>query len=366
MQRKDSSFFAKGKVTSSKLLIEDKLNEVRTPTREAGVSALYLPASKRVFSSMPDELKAKVAKPKKAKQPKKEEYLSASSDSSSQEGEDLDKKRERMQRRIRRKAKRVQFENQDKDKQEGNESAKKRHEKRMQRRATKQLAALDEAWRKRKPKRKLSFSEGMMKYDDASNLKNPLRDAKGPSIMKAKTIKQMMKACKFPVREPILHIPFEYEFFIDSITTAAYNSDELESNAEMGPDVPVPNNSEISVYDYGLSESSSDEEDEEPAPKKEEVKKEEEKPKVEKKVTKKPEKVKAASLELHAFDINELGAYPSSMQEGDIPWRLLAEKLGETGMDRFKHLGMISDNMQAVFDKGKMFPTMKQTQLAYE
>ena len=79
----------------------------------------------------------------------------------------------------------------------------------MQKLADKEAKKREEEWKKRKPKRKLSFSEGMRKHDDLTNfLKNPLKDAKGPSIMKARTIMQMIKAGRFPTRELVMNIPY--------------------------------------------------------------------------------------------------------------------------------------------------------------
>jgi hypothetical protein len=171
----------------------------------------------------------------------------------------------------------------------------------------------------------------------------------------------MIKACRFPVKEILLNIPPGYDFFVDSITTAAYNSEEIESYALIGPEIAVPANSDVSEYDYGLEESSGDEDDEETKEEVPEEAKTEEKKK-EKKVEVKKPKVKKESLELHGFDHMQLGAYPAVMNAGDIPNHLLHEKLD----GKFENLGMIRETMAAVFDKGKLFPTLHQTQMCYE
>jgi len=120
-------------------------------------------------------------------------------------------------------------------------------------------AAAEALRRKRPPpKRKLSFSEGMMKYDDAKHLLNPIRDAKGPSIKQARTIMQMMKTQKFPVQEILLHVPDHWDFFIDSLTSAAYNSDELEAYGELEPDLRAPQNSIESLEEVDFASSSDD------------------------------------------------------------------------------------------------------------
>jgi hypothetical protein len=202
----------------------------------------------------------------------------------------------------------------------------------------------------------------MMKHDDAKDLKNPLRDAKGPSIMKARTIMQMIKAGRFPTRELIMNIPYQYEFFVDSITTAGYNSEEIDAYAAEEPELEVPENSDASVYEYGLEDDSSAEEEseEEKAPDKPEEPKKE-KPKKKEAQPKAP-KVRKESLDCHGFAVMALGAYPGVMAEGEIPNQLLAERLG----GKIENLGMVVAELKAVFEKGKLFPSLKQTQQCYE
>ena len=63
--------------------------------------------------------------------------------------------------------------------------------------------------RKRKPKkvkkkalkRRISFSEGLSKYDDVRHLKHPLREKHGPSIKDAVTITNMQSFRRYPVPE---------------------------------------------------------------------------------------------------------------------------------------------------------------------
>ena len=77
----------------------------------------------------------------------------------------------------------------------------------------------------------------MYKYDDRHESKNPLREAKGPSITKAGTIMRMIKAGRFPTRELLMNIPYQYEFFIDSITEAGYNSEGINEYARETDDL---------------------------------------------------------------------------------------------------------------------------------
>ena len=46
------------------------------------------------------------------------------------------------------------------------------------------------------------------------------------------------------------------------------------------------------------------------------------------------------------------------MAEGDIPNHLLAERLD----GNFRNIGMVCEDLTAIFNKGKLFPTLKQTQ----
>lgn len=373
--RSNSEYFQGNKVKSSKMLIEEKLKAVPKGA-DAGVSALYLPASKRVFNTaMADKLKEtlkkavkkkKVETKKQIREDEEDAFLSSSGSEHSFEGETLDEKNERLIRKTKKRAKKVQFEQDRARAKEGvrSDSEMRKLERRIQKLAEKEAKKREEEWKKRKPKRKLSFSEGMMKHDDGKDLKNPLRDAKGPSIMKARTIMQMIKAGRFPTRELIMNIPYQYEFFVDSITTAGYNSEEIECYAAQEPELEVPENSDASVYEYGLEDDSSAEEEseEEKGPEKPEEPKLE-KPKAEKKPSPaKPTKVRKESLECHGFSVMALGAYPGICQEGDIPNHLLAEKLG----GKLENIGMIVDELKAIFDKGKLFPSLKQTQLCYE
>jgi hypothetical protein len=68
-----------------------------------------------------------------------------------------------------------------------------------------------------------------MKYDDARLLFNPLRDRKGISLKDITTVERMKAARRYPIPEQLVNLPEDHEFYIDSIVTQAYNSDE---NAE--------------------------------------------------------------------------------------------------------------------------------------
>ena len=156
------------------------------------------------------------------------------------------------------------------------------------------------------------------------------------------------------------------------MTTAGYNSEEIEEYAaytealhnkpdgQPRSDKEVPENSEASIYEYGLEDDDDEDEEseEEKPPEKPEEPKKVEKPKEKKPEAKKPVKIRKESLECHGFNMMTLGAYPGIMQEGDIPNHLLAERLD----GRFENLGMVVQELTAIFDKGKLFPTLKQTQ----
>ena len=101
------------------------------------------------------------------------------------------------------------------------------------------------------------------------------------------------------------------------MTTAGYDSDDIEayaaytdavhnkSDGEPRSDKEVPENTEASVYEYGIENDS--EEDEESEEEKEAEKPEEpkkvEKPKEKKPETKKPQKIRKESLECHGFNM---------------------------------------------------------------
>lgn len=65
-----------------------------------------------------------------------------------------------------------------------------------------------------------------MKYDDARHLWNPLRDRKGISLKDIKTYEKMKAARRYPIPELLVCIPENHQFYIDSLITQAYNSDE--------------------------------------------------------------------------------------------------------------------------------------------
>ena len=81
---------------------------------------------------------------------------------------------------------------------------------------------------KKIPKRRVSFSEGLLKYNDVVLMRNPLRERLGPSIKDAVTITQMQKYMRYPVPELLLRVPDKYNLFFDSIISAAYDAEEIK------------------------------------------------------------------------------------------------------------------------------------------
>ena len=91
------------------------------------------------------------------------------------------------------------------------------HEKRL-RRKNKPKAVL-----KKKVKRRVSLSEGMMKYDDVRLLKNPLKDNTGPSLKEIDLINKMTQFRRYPIPEMLLHVPEDFTLMFDSLMHKAYN-----------------------------------------------------------------------------------------------------------------------------------------------
>lgn len=111
---------------------------------------------------------------------------------------------------------------------------------------------------------------------------------------------QMMKAKKYPVKELLLHVPDDFEFFIDSLCAAAYNSEEVEQYSQLEPDVYCPENSleSLEEIDFDSSSDGSVEMIPKPANRKEKVE-----AKAEIKKAERP-KLKKETLTLHGFDVN--------------------------------------------------------------
>ena len=54
---------------------------------------------------------------------------------------------------------------------------------------------------KKRVKRRASFSEGQMKYDDVRLLRNPIRERTGPSLKDEVVIAKMKKQRRYPIPE---------------------------------------------------------------------------------------------------------------------------------------------------------------------
>ena len=106
---------------------------------------------------------------------------------------------------------------------------------------------------------------------------------------------QMMKSKRFPIPEQLLNVPDDWDFFIDSLTAAAYNSEEIEAYSKLLPEVLVPQNSLESLEEIDFKSSSEDSVDMIPKPQTRKEKQE---------VKKRPEKLKKDAVNLHGFDMN--------------------------------------------------------------
>ena len=218
----------------------------------------------------------------------------------------------------------------------------------------KQKKEEDSGKKKRVLKRRVSFSEGLREYDDAKGLKNPLREQRGPSITHARTIMNMMKSTRFPIPEIMINMPDNWDFFMDSLTANGYDSDEINRWLDYKQECAAPENSMESLEEIDFASSSDEEAVDEPV--------QEEKKEEKKEVKKKPEKVRKETLFLHGFDQNQLGAFPQTFNEGEVPKFLLKEALD----DKFDNLGMVREKLENVFKEGRLLPSLHQAQIAYE
>ena len=75
-------------------------------------------------------------------------------------------------------------------------------------------------------RRKGSFTDGQIKYNDTSLLYNPLRERKGYTTKQLHTIDKMMAAKRFPMPDPIINVPENFTLYIDSLCIQGYNSDD--------------------------------------------------------------------------------------------------------------------------------------------
>ena len=98
------------------------------------------------------------------------------------------------------------------------------------------------------------------KYGDSHLLKHPLKDQKGPILNDESTIAKMKKAQRYPIPEMLLHRPFQFDLYIDSMMHAAYNSDENEEWANKKQEIDAPCNSIESIEHIDFYSSNSEEE----------------------------------------------------------------------------------------------------------
>ena len=92
----------------------------------------------------------------------------------------------------------------------------------------------------KKIKRRASFSEGQMRFDDGANLFNPLRERTGISLKDQVTITKMKKNRRYPIPEMLIHVPDNFKIYIDSVLTQAYNSDENTEWTKYREETDVP------------------------------------------------------------------------------------------------------------------------------
>ena len=78
----------------------------------------------------------------------------------------------------------------------------------------------------KKVRRKASFSDGQLKYQDIWKLKNPLRGKKGHTIKEQNILKKMLISKRYPLPDSLLHAPKDFDLFVDSIITQGYGSDD--------------------------------------------------------------------------------------------------------------------------------------------
>jgi hypothetical protein len=133
-----------------------------------------------------------------------------------------------------------------------------------------------EALKKRKKhapiKRRLSFTEVQLKFNNIDDLYTINKDSAEPSLAEKITIEKMMKAKRYPVPEKLMNEPENFWLKIDSIIQSIYNVEDMTKNCENLPDIRAPKNSDVSEDNATASESSSTEYDEDGNPKKKIVK----------------------------------------------------------------------------------------------
>lgn len=146
-------------------------------------------------------------------------------------------------------------------------------------------------------RRRGSFTEGAIKYDDVKKLANPIDGVQGLSTKQVGAIKHMLRTKRCPMPDPILHMPGDFELFVDSLICRGYNSDEIAESSRYRQEIRAPNNSLESLEEVDF-ESSDEEEDFAnmiPQPTNKREKQE---------AKKRTAKVKEQSLQFHGFDMN--------------------------------------------------------------
>jgi hypothetical protein len=128
-----------------------------------------------------------------------------------------------------------------------------------------------EALKKRKKhgpiKRKLSFTDVQLKFNDINDLWRPEKDESGePSLYDKLTIDKMMKAKRYPVPEKLMNEPDGFNLNIDSIIHGIYNVEGMIKNCDNYPSLRAPKNSDVSADNVTVSESSETEVDEDGNP----------------------------------------------------------------------------------------------------
>jgi hypothetical protein len=117
----------------------------------------------------------------------------------------------------------------------------------------------------------------------------------------------MRRFRRYPCPELLIHIPQDYDFWVDSVIRDAYNSDADKFWANYRPDIKAPLNSGESQEEIDFESSSESATDMIPQPINRAQKKEQKK---------RVEKIEKKSLGLHGFNMELLKAYPNMVREG--------------------------------------------------
>ena len=185
-----------------------------------------------------------------------------------------------------------------------------------------------------------------MKYDDVSKLLNPLRDRRGVSLKDQKVVEKMKKLRRYPIPELMIHVPNDFDFWVDSVIREAYNSNEENNWKSYKQDLKVPQNSGESQEEIDFESSSESATDMIPQPVNRAQKKEQKK---------RVEKIEKKSLGIHGFNMDMLKAYPNNTREGQVPVHLLDEKYHG---DFKKIESSLIPKIRQEFEDKVLFPTL--------